>query len=119
MQTRYRDPGTTSAITSLDQWKAALELIRTSGGGVEIESDNVVLIPTEEFWRLVAIDEKEMREAAARHYRELEEIASDPDYELTNQQIEDLSVYIGREINAAVAERFFAERAQSEPRESG
>jgi len=75
VRTRYLDPKSIPEITSFDQWKAALELIRTSGRGVEIESDNVVVIPSDEFWRLVAIGEKEMREAAARHYRELEEIA--------------------------------------------
>jgi prevent-host-death family protein len=99
---------TISSNEAKQRWGAVISAVSEQGDEVIVESHGkpkVAVISYEEFERFKELREQQRREEAVRRIRALENKAADSSVPLTEDEIEKLSVSVGREINVAVAEK--------------
>ncbi|HEV2073776.1 MAG TPA: type II toxin-antitoxin system Phd/YefM family antitoxin [Thermomicrobiales bacterium] len=97
-----------SANAAKQRWGSLMGAVEKDGDRVVVESHGkpkVAVVPVHDLERLEALDEREHREEALRRLRALEKKATDRNQELTEEDIEELSVQVGREINRRASEK--------------
>jgi|GEM_PF-3354821 len=99
---------TISSNEAKQRWGSVISSVIQDGDEVVVESHGkptVAVISYEEFVEFRKHREQQRKAEELRRFRDLEEKASDTSRRLSEEEIEELSVYIGREINQKVAER--------------
>lgn len=115
---RYRTEGTTQTVSSNEAKQHWGAIIRAASNGedVVVESHGkprAAVISIERLEKLHELETKERREVAVRKLREIEARYDGRNDDLTEEQVEEIAVREGREINRAVAERLRARSRQS------
>lgn len=108
---------TISSNEAKQRWGSVVASVINDGDEVVVESHGkptVAVISYHEFIEYQEHREHQRKAAELRRFRDLEAKASDTSQRLSEEEIEELSVYIGREINQKVAER---QRAIWQPQE--
>lgn len=116
MQTRRPKPKALSVPSLPSSVLEALRDVAAHDSRYLIESDSApsaVLLSLKDYERLLQLDEADLRLQAQRRYRQLEAKATASWDDLTEEEIEDLTVYVGREINERVYQRFLQQKRES------
>ena len=99
---------TISSNEAKQRWGALISAVSNDGDEVVIESHGkpkVAVISYEEFQELTDLREKRRREEALRRFDVLTDRLSKRNQDLTPEQVAELAVRTGREINAELAEK--------------
>lgn len=98
---------TISANDAKQRWGSMMDAV-DDGERVVVESHGkpkVAVVSYEDLQRLEDLDDRERRDDAVRRLAALKAKASNPDNELTDQEIEELSIAVGRDIKRRAAEK--------------
>lgn len=99
---------TMSANDVKQRWGAMMSDVSSPDDAVIVESHGkpkVAVISYGRFEKMLELEEKARRAWALEQLRELEERIGDRNRDLTDEQMEELAVRAGREINMAAYER--------------
>lgn len=97
-----------SANDAKQRWGSLMGAVERDGERVIVESHGkpkVAVISVDDLERLEALDERELREEAVRQLRALQKRIGDRNANLTEEEIDNLSLRAGRDINQATAEK--------------
>lgn len=107
---------TMSSNDAKQHWGSVMNAASSPDDAVIVESHGkpkVAVISYDRFEKLQELEEQARRAWALEQLRQLEEQFRDRNNDLTDEQIEELAVKVGREINQAVYERWLAESKAS------
>jgi prevent-host-death family protein len=105
-----------SSNEAKQQWGTLIKSVRDSDDAVIVESHGtpvVAVIPYDEFMEYRMYNEQRRRQELLKRLDQIEANYDGRNDHLTEEQINDISVKIGREINGAAAERHRQRVAQS------
>lgn len=109
---------TISSNDAKQQWGSMMNAVRNPDDAVIVESHGkprVAVISYDRFEKLRDLEDQARRASALEQLRQLEERMGDRNSDLTDEQVEELSVRAGREINQAAYERWLAGSKSSHP----
>lgn len=110
MQTRNPGPRTIPPIESREQWDALVETIETEGDAI-VESKSgrkVAVISYDEFLEYQEQRKARLREEAFARLRKIEERQSRRNADLSDEDIERMTLDAGREIRESLNEKYRA-----------
>lgn len=102
---------TISSNEAKQRWGSVIQSVSEDGDRVVVESHGkakVAVVSVKDLERLEALEQRERREEALTQLRALEERIGDRNADLTGEEVEEIAIRVGREINERVNQRYRA-----------